>query len=101
MDDNLQDFKESINAWGWSVNARNNFNKFIDAIETEQGLIKQIQRIQSIIDDIVLKYLEIFDMDEDDVEEKINFLHEKLGDRYIYIIGNDLRYLDEILDYDE
>ena len=36
MDDNLQDFKESINARGWSVNARNNFNKFIDAIETEQ-----------------------------------------------------------------
>ena len=49
MDDNLQDFKESMNAWGWSVNARNNFNKFIDAIETEQGLIEQIQRIQSII----------------------------------------------------
>lgn len=22
MDDNLQDFKESMNAWGWSVNAR-------------------------------------------------------------------------------
>ena len=33
MDDNLQDFKESMNAWGWSVNARNNFNKFIDAAE--------------------------------------------------------------------
>lgn len=44
MDDNLQDFKESMNAWGWSVNARNNFNKFMDAIETEQGLIEQIQR---------------------------------------------------------
>ena len=43
MDDNLQDFKESMNAWGWSVNARNNFNKFMDAIETEQGLIEQIQ----------------------------------------------------------
>ena len=54
MDDNLQDFKESMNAWGWSVNARNNFNKFMDAIETELGLIEQIQRIQSIIDDIVL-----------------------------------------------
>ena len=40
---------------GWSVNARINFNKFINAIETEQGLIEQIQRIQSIIDDIVLK----------------------------------------------
>lgn len=54
MDDNLQGFKDSMNAWGWSVNARINFNKFIDAIETEKGLIEQIQRIQSIIDDIVL-----------------------------------------------
>lgn len=27
MDDNLQDFKESMNAWGWSVNARNNYLK--------------------------------------------------------------------------
>ena len=36
------------------IRDRNNFNKFIDAIETEQGLIEQIQRIQSIIDDIVL-----------------------------------------------
>ena len=54
MDNNVQDFMDSMNAWGWSVNARINFNKFIDAIETEQGLSEQIQRIQSIIDDIVL-----------------------------------------------
>ena len=54
MDENLQNLKDSINTWGWSVNARINFNKFIKAIETEQGLIEQIQRIQSIIDDIVL-----------------------------------------------
>ncbi len=55
MDENLQELKDSMNARGWSVNARINFNKFINAIETEQGLIEQIQRIQSIIDDIVLK----------------------------------------------
>lgn len=54
MDDNLQDFRDSINAWGWSINARKRFNEFIDAIKTEQGLTEQIQRIQSIIDDIVL-----------------------------------------------
>lgn len=39
MDDNLQGFKE-FNERGVSVNARNNFNKFMDAIETEQGLIE-------------------------------------------------------------
>ena len=54
MADNLQNFKDSMNAWGWMVNARNNFNKFIEAIETEQGLSEQIQRVQIIIDDIVL-----------------------------------------------
>lgn len=53
MADNLQNFKDSMNAWGWMVNARNNFNKFIEAIETEQGLSEQIQRVQIIIDDIV------------------------------------------------
>lgn len=47
MDDNLQDFRDSINAWGWSINARKRFNEFIDAIKTEQGLTEQIQRIQS------------------------------------------------------
>lgn len=53
------------------------------------------------IDDIILRYLEIFDMDEEIVEDKIKNLKEKLGEKFIYIIGNDLRYLDEILDYDE
>ena len=83
----------------------NNYNiEYLNSLD-EDNFIKIYNLFKKykfyFIDDIVLKYLEIFDMDEDDVEEKINFLHEKLGDRYIYIIGNDLRYLDEILDYDE
>lgn len=82
----------------------NNYNsEYLNSLD-EDNFIKIYNLFKKykfyFIDDIVLKYLEIFDMDEDDVEEKINFLHEKLGDRYIYIIGNDLRYLDEILDYD-
>ena len=83
----------------------NNYNsEYLNSLD-EDNFIKIYNLFKKykfyFIDDIVLKYLEIFDMDEDDVEGKINFLHEKLGDRYIYIIGSDLRYLDEILDYDE
>lgn len=50
------------------------------------------------VDDIILRYLEIFDMDEEEVENKTNLLREELGEKYIYIIGSNLFYLDEILD---
>ncbi len=53
--DEKQEFIETMNSWGWSVNARNNFNKFIDAIHSEDGLITEVQKIYSIIDDIVLE----------------------------------------------
>lgn len=50
----VQEFINERNTWGWSVNARISFNRFMDAIETEKGMIEEIQKIQSIIDDIVL-----------------------------------------------
>lgn len=50
----LQRFLDEMNNWGWTVNARMKFNKFLDAIESESGLVKEIQSILSIIDDIVL-----------------------------------------------
>lgn len=37
-------------------------------------------------------------MDEEEVENKTNLLREELGEKYIYIIGSNLFYLDEILD---
>ena len=46
------------------------------------------------IDDIIINYLEIFTLDSEFVENKINKLKDVLGDNYIYIIGNDLRYLE-------
>ena len=49
------------------------------------------------IDDIIINYLEIFTKDSEFVENKINKLKDILGDNYIYIIGNDLRYLEVMI----
>lgn len=50
------------------------------------------------IEDIILRYLEIFEMDYSEVKEKIEELKEELGDNFIYIISNYLSLLDRILD---
>lgn len=50
------------------------------------------------IDDIILNYLEIFQLDSILVERKILELIKELGSKYIYIIGDDLRILEKILD---
>lgn len=49
------------------------------------------------IEDIILKYLEIFELDYEVVKEKLDNLNEKLGNNFIYIIGNNMNYLNEIL----
>lgn len=48
------------------------------------------------IDDIIMNYLEIFEMKEELVIKRIEFLKEKLGNNFVYIIGNDMRYLEYI-----
>lgn len=48
-------FVEMMNNWSFSVNARKNFIKCINDVETEDGLIEAVHRICQIIDDIVLK----------------------------------------------
>lgn len=50
------------------------------------------------INDIILNYIEIFELDTKLLEEKINILKEELGDNYIYIIGNNMRYLETLLE---
>ncbi len=50
------------------------------------------------IDDVIIKYLDIFELNPDLVIEKIEKLKAKLGEKFVYYIGNDLRYLEEILD---
>lgn len=49
------------------------------------------------IEDIILKYLPIFTKDYQYVYNKIVYLKNKLGPNYIYLIGNNLQYLDAIL----
>ena len=69
---NEQDFIETtMTAWGFSVNARIAFNRFIKAVETEKGMTDEVQKIFNIIDDIVLK------------KEKDQFIKElRKGDKY-------------------
>lgn len=50
------------------------------------------------VNDIILNYLEIFEMDKTFVLEKLLFLKGKLGDKFNYIIGQDMRYLNYILE---
>lgn len=52
------------------------------------------------INDIILNYIELFEMEPSDIEQGILKLKEKLGDNYTYIIGNDMKYLDEIISED-
>ena len=50
------------------------------------------------INDMILNYIEIFELDTKLLEEKLNILKEELGDNYIYIIGNNTRYLEVLLE---
>ena len=50
------------------------------------------------VDVIILNYLEIFSMEPIEVEEKILELKDKLDDKFNYIIGIDMRYLETILE---
>lgn len=50
------------------------------------------------IDDIILHYLEIFTMDSKVVEKGILKLNRELGNNFVYLIGNNMSYLEKILD---
>lgn len=50
------------------------------------------------IDDIILKYLEIFELDVEFVKNSIEKLKEELKDNFIFHIGHNLTYLEKIID---
>ena len=41
------------------------------------------------IDDIILNHLEIFEIDDNIVRNKLMILKRSLGENYVYLIGND------------
>lgn len=49
------------------------------------------------MDDIILNYLEIFELNPSIVERKILELIKELGSKYNYIIGDNLTLLEKIL----
>jgi len=80
------------------------YNKeYLDTLD-EKNLLEIYQLLVKFnfyfIDDIILKYLEIFEMDFDEVYRKLTKLKEKLGEDYNYIIGNKMTYLEEIINED-
>ena len=50
------------------------------------------------IEDIILKYLEIFTLDYNKVNNKLNELKNILGENYQSIISNDMKYLYKIIE---
>lgn len=84
------------------------YNMFLDNYEYEylktldEDNFKEVYNLLRkynfyFINDIILNYIEIFELDTNLLEEKINILKEELGDNYIYIIGNNMRYLEALL----
>jgi len=53
------------------------------------------------INDIIIYYLELFEYDNEIINKRILKLKEKLGINFIYHIGNNLSYLDELLNDEE
>lgn len=49
------------------------------------------------IEDIILRYIELFELEPKYVEESIIKLIGKLGSNYVRVIGSDMRYFDDII----
>lgn len=84
------------------------YNQILDNYKTEYLELLDEQNFLKIyklfieykfyfIEDIILKYLEIFEMDYNVVKDKIELLRNRLGNNFVYIIGNNMNYLNEIL----
>ena len=85
------------------------YNEVLDNYEEDYLLMMDEDNFKKIYDlfkinrfyfiqDIVLKYLEIFNMDYDEVKNKLENLKNYLGDNFVYVIGNDMKYLNYILE---
>ena len=52
------------------------------------------------LEDLIVKYLEIFTLRKDIIEDAIYSLKEEYGSDYIYHIGKNLSILDEAINYE-
>lgn len=77
----------------YDVNVLNNIDK--DNFDKIYNLFKSYKF--DFIEDIIIKYFDIFVLEYKDVDNKLNRLVKALGDNYIDIIGNDMSYLEYIV----
>ena len=77
----------------YDVNVLNNIDK--DNFDKVYNLFKEYKF--DFIEDIIIKYFDIFVLEYKDVDNKLNRLVKALGDNYIDIIGNDMSYLEYIV----
>lgn len=50
------------------------------------------------IEDIIIKYLELFEIDVRYIERAINDMERKLGSNYINILGNNISMISDVID---
>ena len=77
----------------YDVNVLNNIDR--DNFDKIYNLFKEYKF--DFIEDIIVKYFDIFVLEYKDVDNKLNRLVKALGDNYIDIIGNDMSYLEYIV----
>lgn len=77
----------------YDVNVLNNIDR--DNFDKIYNLFKSYKF--DFIEDIILKYFDIFILEYKDVNDKLNRLVKALGDNYIDVIGNDMSYLEYIV----
>lgn len=93
--------KKYLNEFYYNEVLDNYKEEYLSALEEEE-FIEIYKLFKSygfyFMEDIILKYLEIFTMDYDKVKNKIENLKNKLGNNFVYIIGNDMKYLNYIME---
>ena len=77
----------------YDVNVLNNIDK--NNFDKIYNLFKSYKF--DFIEDIILKYFDIFILEYKNVDDRLNRLVKALGDNYIDIIGNDMSYLEYIV----
>ncbi len=74
--------------------------KYLAMIDEENfKLIYQLLKTHNFyfIDDIIVKYLELFTLDQDAVKEALSIIKNNLGADYVQQIGSDMTIIDDII----
>lgn len=76
-------------------------NEYLEILD-ENNFLKVYNLLKSkgfyFLEDIIIKYLELFEIDVRHIEQAIIDMEKKLGSNYINILGNNISMVSEIID---